>query len=84
MKNDGNLLACFAVSKYFSKLGAKNGYWSVKLEKNSSFLTTFNTPFGYYRYCRMPYGLVMSQDVFQQKWIRSLKTVLELLALQIM
>lgn len=57
----------FAGSRYFSKLDAKNGYWSVKLDEASSFLTTFNTPFGCYRYLRMPFGLVMSQDVFQQK-----------------
>lgn len=54
-------------SKYFSKLDAKNGYWSVKLDEESSLLTTFNSPFGRYCYKRMPFGLVMSQDVFQQK-----------------
>ena len=51
----------------FSKLDAKNGYWSVELDHESSLLTTFNTPFGRYRYLRMPFGLVMSQDVFQRK-----------------
>ena len=51
----------------FSKLDAKNGYWSVELDESSSLLTTFNTPFGRYRYLRMPFGLVMSQDVFQRK-----------------
>ena len=56
-----------AGSKYFSKLDARNSYWSVKLDTESSFLTTFNTPFGRYRYLRMPFGLVMSQDVFQHK-----------------
>ena len=39
----------------------------MKLDTESSFLTTFNTPFGRYRYLRMPFGLVMSQDVFQHK-----------------
>ncbi|XP_037077171.1 uncharacterized protein K02A2.6-like [Pollicipes pollicipes] len=51
----------------FSKLDAKNGYWSVTFDEQSSFLTTFNTPFGRHRYLRMPFGLVMSQDVFQRK-----------------
>lgn len=54
-------------AQYFSKLDAKNGYWSVKLDEESSLLTTFNTPLGRYRYLRMPFGLVMSQDVFQRK-----------------
>ena len=57
----------FVGAKVFSTLDAKNGYWSVKLDDESSLLTTFHTPFGRYRYLRMPFGLVMSQDVFQQK-----------------
>ena len=57
----------FTGAKHFSKLDAKNGYWSVKLDHESSLLTTFNSPFGRYCFTRMPFGLVMSQDVFQQK-----------------
>ena len=52
-------------TKFFSKLDAKNGYWSVKLDRESQLLTTFNSPFGRYCFQRMPFGLVMSQDVFQ-------------------
>ena len=50
----------------FSKLDARNGYWHVRLDEESSYLTTFNTPFGRYSYLRMPFGLCMSQDVFQR------------------
>ena len=57
----------FSGSDTFSKLDAMNGYWHVKLDEESSYLTTFNTPFGRYRYLRMPFGLNMSQDVFQRK-----------------
>ena len=46
---------------------AKCGYWNVVLVKESSYLTTFNSPFGRYRFKRMPFGLRMSQDVFQTK-----------------
>ena len=53
-------------AKIFSKLDAKNGYWSVKLDRESQLLTTFNSPFGRYCFKRMPFGLVMPQDVFQQ------------------
>ena len=56
-----------AGSRYFSKLDAKSGYWSIKLDQESSFLTTFNSPFGRYRYTRMPFGLSVSQDFFQQR-----------------
>ena len=33
-------------AKYFSKLDARHGYWSLCLDDESSELTTFNTPFG--------------------------------------
>ena len=51
--------------KLFSKLDARNGYWNVKLDEESSYLTTFNTPFGRFRFVRMPFGLRMSQEIFQ-------------------
>ena len=54
-------------AKHFSKLDARNGYWNIKLDEESSYLTTFNTPFGRFRFLRMPFGLRMSQDIFQFK-----------------
>ena len=53
--------------KYFSVLDTKKGYWHVELDEDSSLLTTFNTPFGRFKFNRMPFGLLMSQDVFQPK-----------------
>ncbi|GFO05976.1 Pol polyprotein [Plakobranchus ocellatus] len=54
-------------AKYFSILDAKCGYWNVVFDKESSRLTTFNSPFGRYKFLRMPFGLKMSQDIFQSK-----------------
>ena len=56
----------FAESQHFSKLDAMNGYWSVKLDAQPQLLTTFNSPFGMFCFQCMRFGLVMSQDVFQQ------------------
>ena len=56
-----------AGAKLFSKLDARNGYRNVKLDEESSYLTIFNIPNGRYRFLRMPFGLRMSQDVFQFK-----------------
>ena len=57
----------FAHSCFFTKLDAHHGYWSIVLDQDSSMLTTFNSPFGRYRFLRLPFGLVCSQDIFQKK-----------------
>ena len=54
-------------SDLFTKLDLKDGYWHIKLSENSSYLTTFGTPNGKYRYERLPFGLCTSQDIFQYK-----------------
>ena len=61
------VLSQLSEAVFFSVLDATSGYWSLKLEDKSSYLTTFNTPFGHYRYLRVPFGLNCSQDVFQRK-----------------
>ena len=55
-------------SKFYSKLDLTSGYWQVKLDYESSLLTTFNTPFGRYRFTRMPFGIKSAQEVFQKKF----------------
>ena len=57
----------FAGAQFFSKLDAKAGYWSVHLEEESQLLTTFRTPFGRYCWRRLPFGLCVSQDIFQAR-----------------
>ena len=54
-------------AKYFTILDARSGYWNIMLDEESSYFTTFNTPFGRYRFKRLPFGLVCAQDVFQKK-----------------
>ena len=56
-----------AGAKYFSLLDITHAYWSVKLDEESSYLTTFSTPFGRRRYLRLPFGISSSQDIFQRK-----------------
>ena len=42
-------------------------YWHQQLDEQSSYLTTFNTEFGRYRYTVMPFGATVVGDVFQCK-----------------
>ncbi|KAK2711088.1 hypothetical protein QYM36_012307 [Artemia franciscana] len=53
-------------AKYFTKLDARYGYWSLELEEESPELTTFNTPYGRYKFKRTPFGLISAQDEFQR------------------
>ena len=57
----------FSEATVFSKLDAKAGYWSVPLHEDSQLLTTFRTPFGRYCWKRLPFGLNVSQDIFQAR-----------------
>lgn len=57
----------FEGATVFSTLDARHGYWAIQLDEESSHLTTFNSPFGCYRFKRLPFGLCVSQDVFQQR-----------------
>ena len=48
---------CLSGAKVFSVLDARCGFWEVKLDEKSSYLTTMNTPFGRYRWLRIPFGI---------------------------
>ena len=48
-------------AKVFTVLEAKDGFHKVKLDNESSFLTTFWTPFGRHRHLGMPQGISRSQ-----------------------
>ena len=48
-------------------LDCHKGYWHQQLDEQSSYMTTFNTEFGRYRYTVMPFGTTVAGAVFQCK-----------------
>ena len=54
-----------AGSTRFMKLDGTSSYLCIVLDYESSLLTTFNTPWGWYRFICLPFGLACSQDIFQ-------------------
>ena len=53
-------------AKLFTVVDAKDGFWQKKLDRESSYKTTFNTPFGRYRWLRMPFGISSAPEVWQR------------------
>ena len=41
------------------------GYWYQLLDEESSYLTTFNTDIGQFRFTVMPFGATVAGDIFQ-------------------
>ena len=50
----------------FSKLDAKDDFWSIHLDEKCSYPTTFNTHKVGYQFLRVSFGLKMSQNIFQR------------------
>ena len=48
-----------------SIIDASSGYHNLKLDKQSSYLTTFSCPFGRYQYKCLPFRAVLAGDMFQ-------------------
>ena len=60
------MIAQLAGAKYFSKLDAAQGFWQLELDEPSSHLCTFITPFGRYRYKRLPFGISSAPEVYHK------------------
>ena len=56
-------------------MDAKSGYWMVSLDRDSSLLMTFNTPWGKYRWLQLPFGLSVSSEIFLERLDEVIKTV---------
>ena len=59
-----DLLPELSKARIVSSFDAKEGFYQVSLDEESSKLTTFWTPLGRYRYVRMPFGISLAPEVF--------------------
>lgn len=57
----------------FSVCDLKSGYLHCELDHESSLLTTFATPFGRFRWLRLPFGLKVSSEIFQKRLHQALE-----------
>eukprot|EP00112_Aurelia_sp_Birch-Aquarium-sp1_P011735 Seg247.5 transcript_id=Seg247.5/GoldUCD/mRNA.D3Y31 product="Retrovirus-related Pol polyprotein from transposon 297" pseudo=true protein_id=Seg247.5/GoldUCD/D3Y31 len=59
--------------KVFSKVDLKEGYLQIELDDDSTDLTTFHTPWGRWKFLRMPFGIKPASEHFQQRFDQALK-----------
>ena len=52
--------------KFVTVLDANMGYFQIELTDKSQDLTTFNTPFGRYKYLRLPMGISSVPEIYQR------------------
>ena len=53
--------------KFFTVIDALKGYHQVLLDDESSAMTTFSTPFGRYKYNRLPFGVSLAGDDYGRR-----------------
>lgn len=61
-----DLQSVLSGKKFFTVLDMKDGFYAVELEEESSLLTTFITCFGKYKFNRLPFGITIAPEYFQQ------------------
>lgn len=66
MKTVDEVVSNMTGAKVFSKLDATSGFWQIRLDEESSRLCTFNSPFGRYRFTRLPFGIKSAPEVYQR------------------
>lgn len=54
-------------AKVFAILDAKDGLYQIGLDEASRKKTTFWSPFGRYRYLRMPFGISLAPEEIKRK-----------------
>lgn len=65
MRTIEEVVSAIPGAKIFSVLDAKSGFLQIELDEASSFLTTFNTPLGRFRWLRLPFGIKSAPEIFQ-------------------
>ena len=68
-----DMVASIPDAKVFSVVDAKAGFFQIKLDYESSLLTTFNSPMRRYRWLRLPFGIKSAPEMYQ----RIMDTMLE-------
>lgn len=67
-----DILPKLTKAKIFSTVDVANAFWHIPLDNESSRLTAFETPFGKFRWLRLPFGVSVSPEIFQRRLLEVL------------
>lgn len=59
----------------FSTLDANSGFWTIPLDNESSNLCTFITPFGRFKFLRLPFGISSAPEIFNTIMVDLFKNI---------
>ena len=62
-----DLLPKLCEARVFSVVDVKHSFWHVQLDDESSKLTTLATPWGRFRWLKIPFGIAPSPEEFQRR-----------------
>lgn len=64
--NVDDLVFTLSGNKFFTLIDLSGAYLQLALDEESQKLTTINTPFGLFSYCRVPFGVKTAPGIFQE------------------
>jgi hypothetical protein len=65
-------LSKLAGATVFNKLDCNSGFWQIPQEECSHDLTTLITPFGRFRFNKLPFGVNSAPEYFQRRIVETL------------
>ncbi|KMQ86101.1 hypothetical protein RF55_15020 [Lasius niger] len=66
LKTVEEIAAKVSSANYFTKLDCNKGFWQISVTEKTSKFLAIATPWGKYRYLRLPFGISSAPEVFSQ------------------
>lgn len=66
MRTVEDVAACLSGKTVFSVLDAGQAFYQIRVSEESSKLLTFNSPYGRYKFLRMPFGISSASEVWER------------------